>query len=177
MTYGKCVYDTWITTMAIFTWTAWITHFKFPDWSKQVPFDFSHIILLPSATKLRRLCFYRCVSVHRGGGGIPACLAAGLQGGVLSQHALQQVSRGRSAPGGCLVQGGSAPGGVSAPRDWCLVRRGLVQGGPGPGGCLLQGVSAPRGAGIPACTEADPPPGRDGYCCGRYASHWNAFLF
>ena len=24
-------------------------------------------ILLPSATKLRRLCFYRCVSVHRGG--------------------------------------------------------------------------------------------------------------
>ena len=30
----------------------------------------------------------------------------------------------------------------------------------------------PRGA-IPACTEADPP---DGYCCGWYASYWNAFL-
>ena len=28
--------------------------------------------------------------------------------------------------------------------------------------------------GIPACTEADPP--TDGYCCGRYASYWNAFL-
>ena len=35
--------------------------------------------------------------------------------------------------------------------------------GPHPGGC------------IPACTESDPPP--DGYCCGRYASYWNAFLF
>ena len=22
-----------------------------------------------------------------------------------------------------------------------------------------------------------PPPSRDGYCCGRYASYWNAFLF
>ena len=62
-------------------------------------------VLLPSATKLLRLCFYRCVSVHRGGhgiparlaGGIPACLAAGLQGGggVLSQHALRQTPRER----------------------------------------------------------------------------------
>ena len=34
-----------------------------------------------------------------------------------------------------------------------------VPGGPGPGGCLLQ-------EGVP-----------DGYCCGRYASYWNAFLF
>ena len=30
--------------------------------------------LLPSATKLRRLCFYRRLSVHRGGGGV--CLSA-----------------------------------------------------------------------------------------------------
>ena len=28
--------------------------------------------LLPSATKLRRLCFYTCVSVHRGG--LPQCM-------------------------------------------------------------------------------------------------------
>ena len=40
--------------------------------------------------------------------------------------------------------------------------------GPHPGG-----VQA-RGGCIPACTEADPP--ADGYCCGRYASYWNAFL-
>ena len=30
---------------------------------------------------------------------------------------------------------------------------------------------------IPACIEADTPPPGDGYCCGRYASYWNAFLF
>ena len=24
--------------------------------------------------------------------------------------------------------------------------------------------------------EQNPPPPRDGYCCGRYASYWNAFL-
>ena len=40
-----------------------------------------HFQLLPSATKLRRLCFYRCVSVHRGG--------------AVSQHAIQQVSGGQ----------------------------------------------------------------------------------
>ena len=48
-------------------------------------------LLLPSATKLQRLCLYRYVPVHRGGGcgcipaclagGIPACLAVGLRGG------------------------------------------------------------------------------------------------
>ena len=46
---------------------------------------------------LRRLCFYTCLSVHRGGGaipeciagGIPACLAAGLQGGLLLGGLLQ----------------------------------------------------------------------------------------
>ena len=35
--------------------------------------------LLPSATKLRRLCFYRHVSVHRGGG---AGLSASVHGGI-----------------------------------------------------------------------------------------------
>ena len=30
--------------------------------------------LLPSATKLRRLCFYRRVSVHGGGGCLPQCM-------------------------------------------------------------------------------------------------------
>ena len=39
------------------------------------------------------------------------------------------------------------------------------------GGCLLL---------VPGvcfwCMGRHPPPG-DGYCCGRYASYWNAFLF
>ena len=34
-----------------------------------------------------------------------------------------------------------------------------------PGGCLLRGGCL-LGGGVPA----------DGYCCGRYASYWNAFL-
>ena len=39
-------------------------------------------------------------------------------------------------------------------------------------GCLLRRVSAPgEGGGV---SGGDPP---DGYCCGRYASYWNAFLF
>ena len=47
------------------------------------------------------------------------------------------------------------------------------------GGLLRGGCLVLEGAGIPACTEADPTPplrGRDGYCYGRYASYWNAFL-
>ena len=57
------------------------------------------------------------------------------------------------------------------------------------GGCLLQGVPAPGGA----CSRRVPAPGgmpapggacsggmetlRYGYCCGRYASYKNAFLY
>ena len=59
--------------------------------------------------------------------------------------------------GGCLLWGVSALGGVSAP-----------------GGCLLPwGVSA-RGVSAPWGAWWSPP--RDGYCCWRYASYWNAFL-
>ena len=57
------------------------------------------------------------------------------------------------SPGGCLGLGGC-----------------LVPGGSGPGG----GVPAPGGSGPEGVPGGDPP---DGYCCGRYASYWNAFLF
>ena len=51
--------------------------------------------------------------------------------------------------GGCLLPGGSAPGGCLPGLGGCL---------PGPGGwCLLLG-GAWSGGGIPACTEAEPPP-------------------
>ena len=53
------------------------------------------------------------------------------------------------------------------------------------GGCLPQcmlGYTPPQEADTPQ--EAETPPGSrhtpreaDGYCCGRYASYWNAFLF
>ena len=58
--------------------------------------------------------------------------------------------------GGGLVPGG---GGV-----WS---RGDV---PGPGGCMLLGGRVPGPGVVPG---RDPP---NGYCCGRYASYWNAFL-
>ena len=71
----------------------------------------------------------------------------------------------------CLVLGGACSRGVPG-SGGCL-----VPGGSGPGGCLLPGgVCSWGGVGIPACTETEPP-GRDDYCCGRYASYWNAFLF
>ena len=84
--------------------------------------------------------------------------------------------------GGCLVLVGvcswGVPGpGESAPRGVPGPRRSAPGRVPGPGGGLLPGgCLVPGGVGIPACTEVDPP-GRGGYCCGRYATYWNAFLF
>ena len=93
-------------------------------------------------------------SVHRGG-----CLGPD-PGGKL----------GGLAGRGCL---GPDPGGVQAHT------RGISR--PTPGGGVVsrptpRGVSMPRPGGggwcIPACTEADTP----SYCCGWYASYWNAIL-
>ena len=82
-------------------------------------------------------------------------------------------------PGGEVEESGLGgpgphPGGSPGPHP---------EGSPGPHLGDLQahtwgGASrlTPRGwVGIPAFTEADNP--ADGYCCGRYASYWNAFLF
>ena len=55
-----------------------------------------------------------------------------------------------------MVQVGGAGWGVCSQEE-CLVQ-----------GCLLGGVPGP-GGGDPSVT--------DGYCCGQYASYWNAFLF
>ena len=97
-------------------------------------------LLLPFATKLRRLYFHRRVSVHRGVPGPGGCL---LPGGV------------------CVLPGGvPGPGGVSGP--WGVWSQG---GGSAPGGLLSQHALRQT------------HPGRDYYCCGRYASYWNAFLF
>ena len=86
---------------------------------------------------------------------------------MVSQHALQ-VSR--PIPR-VEVEGDLAGGGVSRPTTKGEVERDLALGGlqaHTQGGTLLQGGSLlPGGCG-------DPP---DGYCCGRYASYWNAFLF
>ena len=79
-------------------------------------------------------------------------------------------------PGGVCSRGAPGPRGVPDPGgawSWgdCLVLGGCLV----PGLYLVPGGARSWGDGIPACAEADPP-GRDGYCCGRYASYWNAFL-
>ena len=86
-------------------------------------------------------------------------------------------------PGGCLLRGGGGPGGVYGPRG-CLLPGGGVHGPrgvPAPGGCvcMLLGDAWPRGCLLPGgcawsgSTWRRPP---HGYCCGLYASYWNAFL-
>ena len=67
-------------------------------------------------------------------------------------------------------------GGVPAPSGLPSPGGGAWSGGVWSRGCLVPGgVPAPRGGvwsrGVP---DGDPP---DGYCCGWYASYWNAFLF
>ena len=61
-----------------------------------------------------------------------------------------------------LTGGGAGPGGLCSRGGGGLVLRGVL----GPGGFLGLG-----GGG------AWWRPPRDGHCCGRYASYWNAFLF
>ena len=140
--------------------------FRFWPWYKNYNSDLSvrwNIFIFTARKRsLRRLCFYKCLSVHRG---------------VVSQHALQVC---RPTPRGEVEgsgQGGSPgpdPGGklrgleseVSRPSPrWGMeVSRPTPGGDPGP---------HPEGVCIPACTEAYHPrllPPADGYCCGWYKS-------
>ena len=102
-------------------------------------------------------------------------------GGVVSQHALQVVSQHALQQGlgggipACLAglqahtQGeveGVWPRGVSRPTP-----RGEVDGS-GQGG-----FSRPTPRGYPSMHRGRQPPSPDDYCCGRYASYWNAFFF
>ena len=107
---------------------------------------------------------FTCVCLSTGGW-YPSMPCRSL-GVCVSQHALQ-VSR--PTPKGELEASGW---GVSRSTP----RGGGEWGAPGP---HLGGVSRPTpgGGAIPACTEIDPPPQPDGYCCGWYASYWKAFLF
>ena len=105
--------------------------------------------LLPSATKLRRLCFYTCLSFCS-------------QWGSASVHA------------------GIPPGPRTPPRDQAHPPE---QTPPGsrhlPPGADIPRADNPPGSRHPpplSSREQTPPP-RNGYCCGRYASYWNAFLF
>ena len=67
-------------------------------------------------------------------------------------------------------------GGVCYPNMPCSGGQGgaCSQGVPGLGGSALGGAWGWEGSGPGGMPGGDPP---DGYCCGRNASYWNAFLF
>ena len=141
--------------------------------------------LLPSANEVcegyvfTRVCLSTggCLQAHtRGGVGgsgwgvsrpIPRGRLEGLARGGLQAHTHGEVGgSGREGgfPGPGLGFPGSGPGGCPGPGSG-------GGGAPGPGVCVCVCVCVC----IPACTWRHPP--ADGYCCGRYASYWNAFLF
>ena len=113
------------------------------------------LISLPSATELRRLCFYRCLSVHRGG----ACSRRGV---CLS--ACWDTPLPRRPPTPC--QGDPHP----------PPRRPPCQGYPPLPRRPPSAKETPPCQGDSPLAKETPPP-RDGHCCGWYASYWNAFLF
>ena len=126
---------------------------------------FSYFILFTARKcSLRRLCFYMCLSVHRGYPSMhcrsyPIMLCNRSPQGVVSQHAFQ-VSR--PTPTGEVE--GSGLGGFPGPHPGRKLRG------------LAWGVSRPTPRGVSQHALRQTPPA-DGYCCGWYASYWNAFLF
>ena len=99
---------------------------------------YNRTVVLVTARKrsLRRLCFYTCLShsVHKG---------------MVSQHALQQVSGGGGIP--ACIAGFQAQNGGGSWGVW----------------------PTPKGEVEHALRQMPPP---DSYCWGWYASYWNAFL-
>ena len=106
-----------------------------------------------------RLYVYRCVSVHRGvpdPGGRRFLVPEGV--GYLVLGGAWSWGLPDPGGGGCAWSRGARSWEVPGPR------------GPGPGwNAWSRGVS-----GTGRCLVETPT---DGYCYGRYASYWNAFLF
>ena len=99
-------------------------------------------------------------SLGKGNIFIGACQEFCPQGGAWSWGVCSQGGGCVSAPEGCLL-----PGGVPWSRGDVCSGGCLLPGCLLPGGCLVRGVGV-FSQGVPG-----------GYCCGRYASYWNAFLF
>ena len=94
------------------------------------------------------------------------CLSTGGGGGVLSQHALQVVSQHALQQ---VSRGGIIPA-------WLAGFQAHTQGGSLGGSGRGGGDTCSKGGGVPALGEEVWRPPRDGYCWGRYASYWIAFL-
>ena len=114
--------------------------------SKQI---FAFTIFLPSATKLRRLCFYRRLSVHGGRGCLPQCM--------VGYH-----PQSRHPPSRADTPPEQTPSWSRHPRS----RHPPPEQTP-------PRADNPREQTPP---QSRHPPPRNSHCCGRYASYWNAFL-
>ena len=130
--------------------------------------DITPFLVTALKRSLRRLYFYTCLSVQGGGvsipaslaGGIPACLA-GLRGCIPACLAgFQAHIQGGSLRG--LAWGGGV---LQAHTLW------VSRSTPG------EGVSRPTPRGVYPSMHWGRLPPADSYCCGQYASYWNAFLF
>ena len=135
-----------------------------------------NIIFTTRKRSLRRLCFYRCLSVHRGvcmvtGG---ACMVAG------GMHGCQ---------GACMVAGGHVwqRGGMRGERGNVWQRGGMHCK---EGACIAKGDMHGKGGPFVAkgghAWQRGGMRGKRGACVGydeirsmsgQYASYWNAFLF
>ena len=104
------------------------------------------ISVITVRNEVAKVMFYRCVSVHGGGGGGVLVPGGLLPGGYLVPGGVPGP-RGEPGPGWCLIPGVSAPGGMSAPGGVST-----------PGGFVSQHALR---------QTLPPPPRRDGYCCGR----------
>ena len=115
---------------------------------------------------LRRLCFHRCLSVHRGG--LPHCML-----GYTSPR--QEHPHGQVHPPRQVHPPGTSPGQVHPPGRYSLPWAGTppMQVYPLPSACW-DTHPCPVHAGIhPPCTVHAGIRSTS----GRYASHWNAFLY
>ena len=142
------------------------------------------IFITARKRSLRRLCFYRCLSVHRGEG---ACVVAG--GGMRGCRGACMVARGYAWLWGvCMVAGGHAwllgavcgywghvwlLGSMCGCWGVCMVAGGY--------GWLLGGMHGCQGAcmvagGMHGCWGRVHRYNKIRSMSGRYASYWNAFL-
>ena len=127
--------------------------------------------LLPSATKLRRLCFYRRVSVH-GGGDI--CLSACSDTRSKPPPPRADTPRADTPPEQTAPQSRNPPR-ANPPQSRHPQSRYPPQSRQPP-----QSRNPPQSRHSPRSRQphrSRHPSPRDSHCCGRYASYWNAFLF
>ena len=127
-------------------------------------------IITARKRSLRRLCFHRCLSVHRGGGTVPAQVLppgphlAGTPPGRYSPRQTQPPGRDTPTPQQVHPR--------QVHPSWQVhPKAGTPLAGTPPNRYIPLGSSPPRQVHLPTTVHAG-----IWSTSGRYASHWNAFL-